>query len=61
VDVIMKAHEEAEQKILVIQTGLSDLNHTNQNEALASQKQVNATVLGLRANVSANREAMAGL
>jgi hypothetical protein len=57
----VKAHDEAEQKILGIQTGLSDLNHTvvaSQNEALASQKQVNATILRLKANVSANGQAI---
>jgi homoserine dehydrogenase len=53
----IEANKEVEQKILAIQTGLSDLNYTviaNKNEALAGQKQVNATILGLKTNVSAN-------
>ena len=46
----IKALEEAEQKILTIQTGLSDLNQT--------VKQVNASVMGLKTNVSVNGKAI---
>ncbi len=57
----IKALNEAEQKILSLQTGLLNLNHTviaNQIQVLANQEQVNATILGLEANVSANGQAI---
>jgi hypothetical protein len=51
----MKALQEAEQKIVGIQTGLLDLNRTviaNQNQVFINEKRVNTSILGLEANIS---------
>ena len=58
----IKALEEAEQKILALQTGLSDLNHTmtaNQKILSHLNHTVNSSILGLKGNVAKNKNAVA--